>query len=398
MCEECRLAQHLPAASAKMTSAHPPGAGAPSKQENPPLEFVALLGRLDQPTDGVRDYCVLLSQAFARRGARVDVVQLRWENDGWAKTLRSLWRQSRDWKNRFVFFQYTALTWSRRGFPVGALAVLAILKWRGVRLGVVFHDVRYESPRGALRRFRVAFQNFVIRLVYRCAELPVLTVPATHLSWLPRDTRRAVFIPVGANFPTDGPATRATRSPTPAIAVFGVTGGANTEPEVRDIAYAIKRVAATVPHLRLVAFGRNTLESEAALRRGLAGTNVELSVSGVLPAEEVRERLAESDVLLFVRGHISSRRGSAIAGIVCGLPVVGYRGAETAPPISEAGVLLVDQNDRDALAEALIRVLTDVQLYRDLHERNLVITAKYLSWDAIADQFARAMANASHES
>jgi hypothetical protein len=29
---------------------------------------------------------------------------------------------------------------------------------------------------------------------------------------------------------------------------------------------------------------------------------------------------------------MSSRRGSAIAGIVCGLPVIAYSGSETAPP------------------------------------------------------------------
>jgi glycosyltransferase involved in cell wall biosynthesis len=377
-----------------MTSAHPPDAGAQSGQENLRFELVALLGRLDQPTDGVRDYCVHLSQAFARRGVRMDIVQLRWKNEGWIKTLASLWRQSRAWKNHFVFLQYTALMWSRRGFPAGALAVLAILKWRGVRLGVVFHDVRYEPARGVLRRFRIACQNFAIRAAYRCAELPVLTVPVTHLSSLPRNTSRAVFIPVGANFPTDGATSiRTSRSSAPTIAVYGVTGGAHIEPEVRDIAYAIKRALTKVSQLRLVVFGRNALEAEPALRRELAGANVAVSVFGVLPAEEVRERLTESDVLLFVRGHISSRRGSAIAGIVCGLPVVGYRGAETAAPISEAGVLLVDQNDRGALAEALIRVLSDAQLYGDLRERNAAVTAKHVSWDAIAAQFTRAMAD-----
>ncbi len=392
-----------------MTSAHSPDAfpgmsqqnsspqsGASRKSSDAPLELIALVGRPDFPTDGVRDYCKYLSEAFARRGDRMDVIELRWENNGWLKTLHSLWKQSRAWKNRFVLLQYTALMWSRRGFPVGALAVLTILKWRRVRLGVVFHDAGYAPARGGIRALRIACQNFTIRAAFRRAEFPVLTVPATQLSWLPRDSGRAVFIPVGANFPVDGPTNTRTNLPSaPTVAVFGVTGGAHVAPEASDIAHAMKHAAAKVPQLRLMVLGRGALEAEPTLRKELAGTSIALSVSGVLPAEEVRARLAQADVLLFVRGPISSRRGSAIAGIVCGLPVVGYRGGETAPPITEAGLLLVDNNDRDALADALTRVLTDGQLYQDLRRRNLAATAKHFSWDAIAAQFTRALTNSS---
>lgn len=358
-------------------------------------DLIALLGRRDQPTDGVRDYCEHLSGAFERRGDRMSIVELRWENDGWPKILRDLWKQSRSWKNQIVLLQYTALMWSRRGFPLGAIAVLAILKWRRVQLGVVFHDAGYEPAHGWIRRFRLACQNFTIRTAFRCAKFPVLTVPATQLSWLPHDADRAVFIPVGANFPDDGPTnTRRNLTPDATVAVFGVTGGIHSAAEASDIACAMRRAATKISRLRLVVFGRGALEAESSLRKELAATNIELLISGVLPAGEIRAKLADARVLLFVRGPISSRRGSAIAGIVCGLPVVGYRGQETAPPITDAGVLLVDNNDREALADALSSVLTDGQLYGDLCDRNAAVTEKHFSWDAIAAQFVRAFKNA----
>lgn len=370
-------------------------AASPRERPGPPLDFIALLGRLDLPTDGVRDYCQHLSLAFARRGDQMDVLELRWENDGWLRALRSLWRQSLAWKNRILVLQYTALMWSRRGLPLGVWAVFAILKWRRVRLGVVFHDAGYGPARGALDRFRVACQIFTLRALFRRAEFPVLTVPAAQLSWLPRDRHRAIFIPVGANFPAAGIANARSNLPAdPGVAVFGVTEGPHVAPEAGDIAYAMKRAATEIPHLRLVVFGRGALEAEPSLRKELAGTNIALSVWGVLPAEEVRARLAGADVLLFVRGPISSRRGSAIAGIVCGLPVVGYRGRETAPPLTDAGVLLAENNDREALAQALTRVLTDGPLHQELRQRSLEATAKHFSWDAIAEQFARALTNA----
>lgn len=392
-----------------MTSAHPPDAFSsrvadardPAKHESSERTparsapaMIALLGRLDTPTDGVRDYCELLSDAFARRGERLEIVSLRWENDGWLKTLLRLWKQARNWKGRILFLQYTALMWSRRGFPLTVLPVLAILKIHRVRLGAVFHDVSYPATKGSIQRIRRACQIFTIRTLFQCSEFPILTVPAKQISWLPRNSNRARFIPVGANFPPGSPASLPRSvSAAPTVVVFGVTGGAQIAREAAEIANAIKSALAKLPQLRLTVFGRGALESEPPLRKELAETNIALSVAGVVPSEEVRARLAEADVLLFVRGPISSRRGSAIAGIVCGIPVVGYRGNETASPITEAGVFLVAENDRAALAEGLIRILTDAKLYSELCDRNSEVTSKYLSWDAIAGQFAQTLSD-----
>jgi glycosyltransferase involved in cell wall biosynthesis len=376
--------------------------------DNPriPLRLIALGGRLDSPTDGVRDYCEHLSEAFRRRGDYLEIVQLRWEIHGWWNALRTLWKESRAWKNRIVLLQYTALMWSRRGFPFGALAVLAILKFRHVRLCVVFHDAEYAPARGVIRRLRVACQNFVLRVAFRCAEFPVLTVPASQLNWLPRRSDRAIFIPVGSNFPGangEVPAVRHRANYPPTVAVFGVTGGTRSDQEARDIAYVMKRTAAAlaptpsdeIPHVRLTVLGRGSAEAEPVLRKEFAGLNVPLSIIGVLPPEQLRQNLVEADVLLCVRGHISSRRGSAIAGIECGLPVVGYRGPETASPTTEAGVLLVENDDREGIADSLVSVLTDQSLYTRLCERNLAATEKYFSWDAIAAQFSRAFSKPS---
>ena len=51
-----------------------------------------------------------------------------------------------------------------------------------------------------------------------------------------------------------------------------------------------------------------------------------------LTAEEIVRKLGASDVMLFARGPISTRRGSALAGIAC-------EGWETAPPITERSKL-----------------------------------------------------------
>lgn len=358
--------------------------------------MVALLGRRDEPTDGVRDYCSLLAEALRRRGVTLELAESFWERDGWLQELWNLWKQSRKWREEWVLLQYTALAWSRRGFPFGVLAVLALLKARGARTAVVFHEVRDDRPDGLLNRLRIAFQYVVMRTAFRWANRSIMTVPVEQVPWLNPTQTKATFIPVGANIPGVGFSTKADgRMPrTPkTVAVFGVTGGVGTAPECGDIGYAVKHVSHRVGPLRLIVLGRGSEEAKPMLRREFEGTGVEVSVLGLQPAKDIARILSEADVLLFVRGHVSTRRSSAIAAIPCGLPIVGYRGPETGSPITEAGVELVALGDRKALAEALGRVLTEEELWRELYQRNLRADAEHFSWDAVAGRYIQTMAS-----
>ena len=359
-----------------------------------PVAAIALLGRQDLPTDGVRDYCLQLSRAFARRGEHLDLAEVRWETEGWLRASLQLWRESPAWKGKWVLLQYTSLMWSRRGFPLGALAVLGILRMRGAKVCMVFHDIRNDQARGWKNQLRVAYQYQVMRRAYAWAARSVLTVPVANVPWLPRSADRAIFIPVGSNFPESDPQSQNSGVRSASIltvAVFGVTDGSRRCDESADISYVIKQAMSSVASLKLVVMGRGAAEAEATLRKDLDGSGVVLTVLGVLPPEQVQQQLLMADVLLCVRGHISTRRGSAIAGIACGLPVVGYRGEETAFPITEAGVLLADPGDRVAIAEALKRVLCDAKFRDETRQRSLVAEQKYFSWDAIAEQFLRVL-------
>src|SRR6185437_11639840 len=291
-----------------------------------PIAAIALLGRRDLPTDGVRDYCLQLSQAFARRGEHLDVAEVRWESQGWLRGVGQLWRESRAWKGKWVLFQYTSLMWSRRGFPLGALAVLGILRMRGAKPCMVFHDIRNDQASGWKNRLRVAYQYQVMRSAYTWAARSVLTVPARNVPWLPRNANRATFIPVGSNFPESEPQNQngdVGSASVLTVAVFGVTGGSQSCDESADISYVLRQAISTVAGLRLVVMGRGAAEAEATLRKDLDGSGVVLNVLGVLPPEQIQQQLLMADVLLCIRGHISTRRGSAIAGIACGLPIVG---------------------------------------------------------------------------
>ena len=96
--------------------------------------------------------------------------------------------------------------------------------------------------------------------------------------------------------------------------------------------------------------------------------------------------------MLFVRAPISSRRGSAIAGIACGLPVIAYSGSETAPPITDAGVVLVSRGNSAELGEALAPRLVRRRLPGITGcERSRQAQRKHFSWDAIAERYVRGL-------
>jgi glycosyltransferase involved in cell wall biosynthesis len=140
--------------------------------------------------------------------------------------------------------------------------------------------------------------------------------------------------------------------------------------------------------VRLSMVGRNSEIRGTELREELKGKQVEVVIHGLLKPEDVVKVLTESDVMLFVRGPISTRRGSALAGIACGLPVVAWDGWETAGPILEAGVVLLPDQRDDAFGPGLVRVLKDRTYRESLSQRSRQAQSRYFSWDAIAAEYA----------
>ncbi|MFZ0960211.1 MAG: glycosyltransferase family 4 protein [Terriglobia bacterium] len=354
-----------------------------------PSPVIALLGKKDVPTDGVEDYWRSLGPAIENRGYKVEIVRVAWDGRGWIRAWVDLWRKSRKWKGIPVLAQYTALMWSRRGFSLPFLVVLLTLKVRGARLITVFHDIAPYSGKRVIDRIRRACQLLVLRRAYGWAQAAVVTVPMEELGWLQRPRTRTSFIPVGASIPPMMALDKSSRHghEPRTIAVFSITGGGVVGNEVADIAFAANEAARQVPQLKLVTLGRGSLEAEPRLRQALVESAVKYSALGVLCPQEVAKVLAGADVSLFVRGRISTQRTTAVASIACSLPLVAYADGCLASPLAEAGVVAVPCGDRQALAAAVVKVLTDGQLWLDLHQRSRRAYEKYFSWEAVATRF-----------
>jgi glycosyltransferase involved in cell wall biosynthesis len=368
-------------------------------QANVPSDvWIAVLGRRDTPADGIADYCAHLAHALGKRGIELRPSRVDWVGCAWLGALRNLLRESKDWRGKWILLQYTALGWSRRGFPVGALLPLVILRLKGARCATIFHEPWGTSGPRLIDQFRCAFQNLTVRTLHRFSQKSIFTVPLNTVPWLRGVTEHTAFIPLGSNIPenlTKRSATGGRNGALKTVAVFCLSDPPNRQREVNDISGALRVAANKGIHLRVVFVGRGTSEAECEIELAFRGTQIEVCNRGLCNAEEVSRIFSESHAMLAVRGRLYLRRASALAGLACGLPIVGYEGGAQGTIIEEAGIALVPFGDQKALGVTLRNILTDPNLWREMHEKNLRIQRNVFSWNVIAVSYAEFFAGKS---
>lgn len=348
--------------------------------------LIALLGKRDQPTDALEDYCRLLATALEAKGRSLELVRVEWSELGWRKALKELGAGLRDRRGDWVLVQFTHLAWSRRGFPIRFPGLIRYLIRRGMNVLIMFHDPAPFGGRRLRDRVRREVQLAALQRASRRAHKIVSSVSPKRVPWMQKPSIRGkiLAVPVGSNLPAVLRSNTKKKSDTPAILVFGFS---ELEAETALIASVVLRVAENYGPLRLIIFGRGADVAGQMLQHLLSGGRVHLQAFGILPPEHASSLLASADVQLFVRSGVSTRRGSAIAGIACGLPIVGFANEETDFPITEAGVRLVPLGDANALVRELISVLRDDALSENLRQRNLEASRRYFSWEKIADDY-----------
>lgn len=348
-----------------------------------PGAITFILGRRDQPTDGVWDYTDRLAPACGRLGVPTGVRHVAWDREGWVRALLGLLRELKRTRPAWIVLQVTHLAWSKRGFSLGMLAPALVARVAGIRVAAVLHDPSGFGGARVRDRMRRLVQLASMRCVARICTKTFVTVHPSVIPWASRRKDQPELLVVGSNvWERDW-----SRDPMrPAgqdefrVAVFGCTEGSRGDLERQTIVRASSLAARQLGRVHVLAFGRGTRPGEAWPQ----SDGVTVESMGLVSAEEASAILSGVDAMLFVRGGMCSRRGAAVAAIAHGLPVVGFRGSETAWPVTEAGVVLVDPGDVEGLAAGLVRVATDGGFAACLRRRNAEVYRRCFSWDAVA--------------
>jgi glycosyltransferase involved in cell wall biosynthesis len=109
---------------------------------------------------------------------------------------------------------------------------------------------------------------------------------------------------------------------------------------------------------------------------------------------EYTGRVSDEELVRLYRGASAYVDASLFEGfgyqtleaMACGAPVVGSEATSVPEVVGDAG-LLVDPRNPEALAEALVRVLSDAALAEELRRRGLE-RAREFTWERTADAFA----------
>lgn len=365
-----------------------------------PAAVVALLGRADAPTDGVHDFVTRLGAAVDAAGVPFALERLPPTGRPARARLRALLDKH---PGAWFVLQYTALQWSSRAVPAGLPGLLRLIRTRGGRAGIVFHDIAPYPGTRPIDRVRRTIQRRAMRVAAATADQAFIAgqhraesvVPEGFAGWVPRTRRPLVFLPVGAILPPGAPVSseppRLTRpGGRVRVGIFGVSDHRD-HVEVPQIAETLRQASARLGAIDVVAFGRGTDRARPLFAR-LLPHGTDARVLGVLTPEAIRAELTQLDALLFVRHHLSAQRSSAMAAVAAGVPIVGFRGRHTGAALEGWGVRLADEGHLTELAAHLAAVTSDTALWQSLRAANLAAAHAYLEWPVIGHRFLEALA------
>ncbi len=301
--------------------------------------------------------------------------------------------QQPDW----LLLHYVPNGFQRWAMPIWLPVLVGLLRLRGVRVGVTFHEVSIRPQTLAAQIWLVSLtQRFIAWLLVQLSDR-VITSIDKYVGQLQGYSSRPVhLIPIGSNI-VPLPVTthevalirqRIAPNEGPVICTFGLRN--------QDLVLQVTdRLTQQLPTLNLLIIGELRLSQSG--QRLYHTRQSQIHVTGYLPEADVYRYLSASDVFfipdpvtLTGEGGSSNKSTSLAAGLAAGLPVVGILGDMNNTLLQQTpGVFLENGHDPHQIAQRLLRLLTDgnTTSKREAIRRFFDQT---LSWKAIARQYTKA--------
>lgn len=375
------------------------------------MKVLLVTGEFPPMQGGVGDYTKELGQAMAGLGVEVHVVTSVQGNSapkglkvhplirnwGWRcwETIIHLVRQEQP---QVLHIQYQTAAY-------GMHPAINFLPWRlrllslRPRLVVTFHDLRvpYLFPKAGQAR------RWVTRAIARGCDAIVATNQEDELTlrgW--GFGAKVTRIPIGSNITPQLPPKydregwRRRWGAAPGTALIGHFGFLNASKGVETLLRALKLLVEDGHDMHLLMIGGKVGSSDptniAYAQRVEAlieelGLRERVHWTGFTLQSEVSANLMAADLcVLPYRDGISFRRGSLMACLAHGCPIVSTRPSRRIPELREGeSVLLAPPDDPATLARRIGDVIWDADLRKRLREGALRL-AQHFTWSAIAQE------------
>lgn len=294
-------------------------------------------------------------------------------------------------KDQQILVQYVPHMYGYKGMNVG---FAAWLRFRAPKYWILFHEVAFSMSRRQSLRYNVLgfVTHLMAKLVAGNAEKIFVTIPSWEARL--RSTLRVRMpirlLPAPSNVESDvdaGPVFEVRRrllrgADGPLVGHFGTFDIRLRSLLIEVFAEALRRD----PQRRAVMIGRNSDKFVQSFGDCHPGLRDRIVACPDLPSRDVAEHLAACDLLVqpYLDG-ISCRRGSAMAGLALGCPIVTIDGDATEPHWRrEKLVELVRLDDREALVAKVDALLASPSERTCLGERGRLYYRNEWSWDVVA--------------
>ncbi len=372
-----------------------------------PLRVLLISGEYPPMEGGVADFTRLLGCAMAAQGAAVHVLTATRARGGtpppppichplapswrWGPLYATLRRLLAEVRPDVVNIQYQTAAYGMH--PAVNLLPRAFPR---VPFVTTFHDLRvpYLFPKaGPVRRW-------VNLALARSSRAAIVTNAEDHEALRRYRLPRLEMIPIGSNVAPQLPpaydraAWRARWGIAPGTLLVGYFGLINASKGVEELVEALDVLTQRGYDAKLLIVGGGAGASDPTNQQYLerirslitaSGLAARVIWTGYLPSKEASAALTSIDVCaLPYRDGASFRRGSLMAALAHGLPIVTTAPRVTVPELAHGdAVWLVPPHDPVALAEGIARVADDAALARSL-AAGAVALARAFDWSRIA--------------
>jgi len=347
---------------------------------------------------GVGDHTFLLGRALASRArlrihcgqgapapdlpdldARVDFDSSR------PRTLGPLSRSPEFSAGDGVLVQYTNFAFGSRGFNPWLAPAMARWRRKGLRITTIFHETYTDQkgPKGLAMRTWQRYFFWRVGLASHACLFSVEPWTRRYSAWFPR--ARVETLRVGSNIPVvpvDRSRLRGELGIGEGVPVLGVFGGTHPSRLFDWIERASSSLtSAGIRHVVL----RIGPDSEVVARRLASAPLLDL---GIREPAEVSRALGCCDVFLSpISDGASSRRGSLLAGLGHGLPVVTTLGPSSDATFREAGGAAFEvATGPEDFALRVAGLVADPGRRTELGAAARSFHDAHFSWDAIAER------------
>jgi glycosyltransferase involved in cell wall biosynthesis len=342
-----------------------------------------IVARRANQADGIRDYTRRL--LLALRETAVDAQLWQWANgapqaDANGHPRSDLAAAGLD----ALVVQYNPFSFGRWGFAPELPLFLARLRRRRrrPRIAVMFHET-YVDMRSVSWALMGSWQRVQLLAVQAAADVQLCSIQR----WTERLRRTARgrpvhHLPVASNLPdarAHRPQTRHRLGAGADTVVLSCLGLRHPGRLQEHVLAAARAAGAAAPSVLLLDLGPGERS-----QRQLAG-NVHQRSTGFLEEHDLAAHLAASDVFLapYMDG-VSTRRGSVMAALQHGLPVVGTAGHFTDDVLREAsGLKLVPVGAADEFAGAVTSLARDARRRAELGAGGRELYERTFDWPVL---------------